>query len=179
MPNCVDYNCGDLSEHVQNDCNELILGGSEAVGLLSCSHTITDFEDQTQLENAVASGDLRVLKGVKVGMPIASPITVGPYTAGEVSTVANYERTATLIDPNFNQSNITFYNSLFNNKKLGGMLVRLKDSGKVIYINSVITAEGSPVVPDDDNDAIRFEGTLKWRSKESGDIFDDVTGVFD
>jgi hypothetical protein len=179
MPNCVDYNCGDIGDHLQNECNELILGGSDSIGLLGCGHAITDFEDQTQLENAITSGELLVLKGVKLGIPLPTPIKVGPYTADEVSTVVNYERTANCVDPNYNQTNITLYNVIYNNKKFDGMLVRLKDSGKVLYVNSVITAEGSPVVPDDTNDAIRFETTFNWRSKESGDIFDDVTGVFD
>lgn len=179
MPNCVDYNCSELSDHEQNSCNELVLGGSDAVGLLACDHSITDFENETQLQDAIDDGKLHILKGVKVGLPAGSPITVGPYTAGEVSTTVNYERTATLIDPNYNETNIAFYDTAFNNKKFGGALIRLRDSAKLIYINAAITIDGSPIVPDDTNDAIRFEGTMKWRSKNMGNLYDDSTGLFD
>lgn len=179
MPNCVDYNCSELTDHEQNSCNTLILGGSDALGLLTCDHQLTDPTNATQILAEITAGRLFIAKGVKVGLPAASPISVGPYTAGEVSTTVNYDRTLSLIDPNYNQSNITFYDIAVNNKKFGGALVRLKDSAKVIWIDSAMTMEGSPIVPDDTNDAIRFECTMKWRKPEMGDLYADSTGYFD
>ena len=179
MPNCVDYNCSELSDHEQNSCNELVQGGSDAIGLLTCDHQLTDPENSVDVQAEITAGRLFIAKGVKVGLPSASPISVGPYTAGEVGTIVNYDRTATLIDPNYNQTNITFYDTAVNNKKFGGMLIRLKESGKVVWIDASINMEGSPIIPDDTNDAIRFECTLKWRKKEMGDLYNDSTGLFD
>lgn len=179
MPNCVDYNCSELSDHLQNSCNELKIGGVDAIGLLTCDHELTDPANETQLQTEVTAGRLFILKGVKVGIPAGSPITVGPYTAGEVSTTVNYDRTVSIIDPNYNQDNITFYDLAVNNKKFGGALCRLKDSGDLIWLDFTLTMDGSPIVPDDTNDAIRFECTLKGRSTNMGNLYETTTTLFD
>lgn len=179
MPNCVDYDCTELSDHIQNSCNELILGGADAVGLLTCDHQLTDPSDLAEITSEVNAGRLFIAKGVRVGIPAGSPITVGPYTAGETSTTVNYERTVTLTDPNYNQDNITFYDLAVNNKKFGGALVRLKDSDKLIWLDFTLTMDGSPIVPDDTNDAIRFECTLKGRSKNMGNLYTNSSSLFD
>lgn len=179
MPNCVDYNCSELSDHLQNSCNELVLGGVDAIGLLTCDHELTDASDEAEIQAEVTAGRLFIAKGVKVGMSAGSPITVGPYTAGEVSTTVNYDRTVSIIDPNYNQDNITFYDLAFNNKKFGGALLRLKDSGNLIWLDFTLTMEGSPIIPDDTNDAIRFEATLKGRSQNMGNLYATTTTLFD
>lgn len=179
MPSCIDYNCSPLGDHERNACNEKVLGGGDSVAFIHCDAVITDYEDETQLQNAINDGYLTILKGVKVGLPAGSPITVGPYVANETEDIVNYNRTGTLIDANYNQDNITLYDSVFNGKVFKGALIRLADASKVIHVDAIIKVEGSVIVPDDSTDAIRFEATFKWKSKEMGNLYSDTTGLFD
>jgi len=179
MPNCVDYDCGELTDHLPNSCNTQVLGGSDAIAFLTCDHQLTDPSDSVELQAEYDAGRLKVFKSVKVGIPAASPVTTTSYIAGAVAPVSNYDRTITVVDANYNQDNITLYDLILNNKSFGGALVRLADSDQIIWLNYRLTAEGSPIVPDDTNEAIRFETTFKGRSKLMGNLYANSSSLFD
>lgn len=181
MSNCIDYNCTDLEDHLMNDCAEELGGGQDQAVLLDCDHAITDFSNGTQINNAITAGTAILLKNVKIGLDLPSPIEIDSNIANRTQKLVNYDRTGTLIDGNINHHNVnTFYPSWLSGRALGGMIIyeNGNDTKAVTVIDSPIQATGGRILPPDNNEFQRFEVAFKWRKKTDPKRYDAPTGVF-
>lgn len=167
MVTCVDYLCNDLETHLLNDCSEELLGGQDQAVIYKCAANITDPSDGAQILAAIAAGDAVLVKNIKVGIDAPSPIEIDSNIALRTAKVANYDRTATWMDGNINNQNVnTFYPSWWNGTPIGGAIIYENGNSTkaVTWINSPIQGIGGRILPPDNNEFQRFEGTLKWKN---------------
>lgn len=179
MPNCINYNCDEITEHLKNDCEEFLQGGVSQVLLLECNHAITDPSNATQVNAAISDGTATLIQNVKLGIDAASPETVDSPIACRPPKLVNYTRTASWLDGNVNAQNVTFYNTAFNGRSFGGMIVYECSSGKVTWYDDAITLTGNRIIPNTDAEFQRFEGVATWKGINDGSIHDAPAGVFD
>lgn len=164
-----------------NDCAEEVLGGQDQMVLLDCDHQLTDPSNGTQLNAEITAGRAILIKNVKVGMDAASPVELDSNIANRTPTLVNYDRSLSYIDGNINNHNVnTFYPTWFNGRTLGGIIIyeNGNDTKAVTWINKPCRATGSRIIPPDNNEFQRFEGTIKWRSIDEPRRYAAPTGVF-
>jgi len=178
MPNCINYNCTELGTHTQNNCNATKLGGIPAIIILGCDHTITDPSDGTAINAEIAAGRAWLVERIKVGVNAASAVTEESSVSGVFETLLTYDREATLVDNQVNDTNRQFYDSLFNGQEFGGIITYEKYASQVSWYDAAIVFQGSRPVPNENNASSKFEGVFKWRSMEDGSIYTVPTGVF-
>jgi hypothetical protein len=183
---CPSYCNVPIEEQVLNDCTELLQGGGDQIVVFSCGNEPTDPSDGTEVAALIAAGDARLAQAVKFGIAKASPQDAPVTVSGQTPRTTTYERTATLMDYNVNTSSDDFYNSINSatGQVIGAVLVHLAGEGAAettcIYINpnKGIQFKGSKVMPDDTNDAIRYEYDLSWKSQTDVQVITAPTGVF-
>lgn len=183
MANCINYNCDPLGNQTLNpDCGIELLGGISDVILLDCDHTITDPCNGAQVLANIASGQAILVENVKIGITAASPVTVDALIACNTARLVTYERSGTLIDGNVNANNVDFYNTLFGGRKLAGMILRecgQEDTApQVTWIDSQVEFTGDRLIPDNNKEFQRFEGTFTWTSRSMPTIHCEPVGVF-
>lgn len=178
MADCVDYDCTELDNHLQNDCGEIFLGGVPEAIILLCGNTVTDPSNATQINTNIASGKAKLITGVKIGIPKASAINIPSPVGGQPDKIVNYNRTATLIDANDNSTTEDFYNVLLAGKTIAGLITREPDADKVRYYNAIMSFTGSRVIPDNDGDYVRWEVDIAWKSKTDAITYSTPTGIF-
>lgn len=178
MADCVDYACGDLDDYLQNTCNEILLGGVPEVLIFLCGHTVTDPSNATQINNNIATGLVKLMSGIKMGIPKASAVKIPSPIGGQPDVLLTYDRTATLIDANVNTTNITFYNQLLAGRTIAGIAVHESDPDQITYYDAIMSFTGSRVIPDNNGDYQRFEVDIAWRGKLDGIIYSSPVGVF-
>lgn len=181
MNRCIDYECGDLENHVLNDCEEERLGGSDQIIILDCDHQLTDPSNGTEVLAEISAGRAVLVQNVKFGMDLPSAVEVASNISGRSDKLVNYDRSATMMDGNVNPDNIDFYNSILNGRSVGGII--FLESGdpedpKVTWIDAAIRGIGGRIVPNENNEFQRFETTFKWRKKSEPQIYDMPAGVF-
>jgi hypothetical protein len=185
MANCINYECDDaLGTHLQNDCGEELLGGSSGILLLECDHQLTDPSSASEINAEIAAGRATLITSIKVGMDAASAIEVDSNVSCGSQVLVNYDRTFSLVDGNVNNNNIDMYNQMFKGHKLGGVVLYLcgtaeADAGeKVLWIDTAVNAVGSLIVPNQNTEFQRFEGTFRWRSKNNPAMYTAPVGIF-
>lgn len=178
MADCIDFNCPALPSHTLSDCGEIATGGVSAALLVKCGIDITDPSDDVEIDALILAGDAIVVSNIKVGVDAASPIEIDPVVSCAPPKIVNYDRTGTWLDANVNAANVTFYNDTLIDRSFGGMLLYECGQDMVTYINAEIIFSGSRVIPNDSNDAQRFEASFKWKSKQEGTIHAAPAGVF-
>jgi hypothetical protein len=176
---CPSYNCDELSDHLLNDCEVALQGGSDQIIVLDCGHTITDASNATQINDNITSGKAKLIQNIRVGLDAGSAVEVDSLIACRPQVTVNYDRTMSLIDGNVNSTNVGFYDQVFNGRAIGGLIVHLCAADKVLFIDENIKASGSLIVPNNDSEFIRFEGTFKWKSIANPQITDVPAGIFD
>lgn len=183
--NCPNYNCLDpLGVHTPNNCGEELLGGGSGVLLLECNHQLTDASNTGLINIEIAAGRATLIKGVKVGINLPSPIKVDSNAACVNQKVVTYDRTGSYVDGNVSPDNLVFYKPIFAGRSFGGMIIyecgtEESDAGaQVTWIDSVISFEGGRILPVNNNEFQRFEGAFSWRSKFDADLAPAPAGVF-
>lgn len=177
---CVDY-CGDgLLDHGLIECDEYKLGGISQVIIGSCGTELTDPSDATEIQALLDAGTAKLLQNLRMSLPAGSPVTVDSPVGCGTTLRINEDRTATIFDANVTNSNVEFYNDL-NNRKIAWLLMYLCDSDRVIYVNppQAIVTSVSLVVPEQNNELQRFEGTFAWRDKNAPLQYDAPVGIFE
>jgi len=170
MANCINYNCTELPDHVQNDCNSILKGGVDAVIVLECGHSITDPSNATQINDAITAGKATLIEAVKYSVEAASPIEIDSDVACQAPRTINYDRAGTYLDANVSDINIDFYNELNDGRNFGGLILHECDADEITWIDDAVRFSGSRVIPNDNNDRQRFEGGFKWKSLVEGSI---------
>lgn len=180
---CNPYCFNPLGQQRPNDCEEELLGSSDAALFLLCNHQLLDPSDPLQVQAEIDAGRARLVKNVKISMAAPSPIKVPSQIGGRLDKLVNYDRTATLIDGNISPENVEFYAPLLTGLPLGGMLIYEKgteqsDVQYVTFIDSVVNLEGGRVLPETDTEFQRFEIKILWRRKEEPRQFIAPAGIF-
>lgn len=182
MANCVNYNCDDLQPHTINeDCGDPLLGGLSDAVIFDCDHQVTDFTNGTQINAEIAASRAWLVKNIKVGIPLPTPVEIDSLKACGVQTLVNYDRTATWTDGNVNNFNtVDFYGPLLKGRTAGAVL--LKECGnpnsKATLIDAETSFRGGKIVPDNNNELQRYEITLAWKSKTDPESINEPAGVF-
>lgn len=183
MANCINYNCDPIGEHTLNAaCGIELLGGMSDAILLDCNHTVTNPSSASQINANIASGNARLVKNIKIGLALGSAVKVDALIACGTARIVTYDRSGTLIDGNVNSANVAFYNTLFSGRKLGGII--LNECGQedtnpqVTWIDSEVEFTGDRIVPDNNKEFQKFEGTFTWISKRMPNIYAQPIGIF-
>jgi hypothetical protein len=179
--NCLSYGCSELDDHEYVLCGAVRLGGVPSALFLECDHSITDPSSEAQINAAISAGKAKLVKNVMIGVPAASPIEVPSFIANEPPITVNYDRTLTIKDQNVVAQNISFYNSLWGGRALGGMILFENgdpDDPKVTWIDAAMKGSGSRIIPENNNEQQRFEGTFKWRKLAEGQIYAAPSNIF-
>lgn len=178
MPNCINYNCDDLGTHVPSDCNEVKLGGISAIIILHCDHQLTDPSDGTEVNAELTAGRATLIENIKSGLNARTPVEVESYVSGRPSRVVTYDNELTIVDANMTDNNRSFYDDAFNGQSFGGLILYEQDANQVTWMDASVSAQGSRIIPVDNNEAERFEGVFKWRTLSLGSIHSVPSGVF-
>jgi hypothetical protein len=175
----MSYCVNPVEEYVDSTCNETYAGGIRHM-VIFLDALPTDPSSGSEILALIASNNARLVTNVKVGIPLPSEISVTRYISCSPATVANYDRTFTLMDDNVIDDTISFYNSL--NATTGfeavGVLLYHCDANRVSFIEDPISFSGGLVIPDDNNDLQHFEFTAKYKSKGDARIYATPSGVF-
>jgi hypothetical protein len=176
---CVSYCDTSLLDHNLVNCNEYKLGGVSAIIIGACGTELVDPSDDVEIDALLSAGTAKLISDVRFALPAGSPITVdSPIGCGTAIRI-NEDRTATLYDANVTDENNAFYNEL-NNRRIAWILAYMCDSGKVLYITAPvgITTSASFILPEQNNELQRYEGTFSWRNKDIPFQYDAPPGVF-
>jgi hypothetical protein len=177
---CVSYCAGTLPDHSLINCDEYVLGGISQLIIGDCGTTLADPSDAVEVEALLAAGTAKLIQNVRMSLPAGSPITVDSPVGCGTTLRINEDRTATIFDANVLNANSEAYNDL-NNRKIAWLLMYLCDSDKVVYVNppQAIQLSISQIIPEQNNELQRYEGTFSWRDKNIPLQYDAPTGVFD
>lgn len=176
---CVSYCDESLQSHGLVDCDVYPLGGSPAMIVGACGTSLSDPSDETEIQALLDAGSAVLIENVRLGLPAGSPILLdSPVGCGSQQRV-NEDRTLTIFDANVTDENVEFFDDL-NNRKVAWALIYLCDSNKVVFINPPqgITTSVQFVIPEQNNDYQRFEGTMSWRQKSIPRQYPAPTGIF-
>lgn len=179
---CTNYNCPDISPQVLNDCGSLLEGGGDQVVVFDCDATTTDYTNGTTIDADITAGRAVLYKNIKVGIDAASPNEIDPNIAGQASRTVNYDRTASWVDANANESSSAAYDTLDASSGITvkAVLIHLASDEKCVLVDPPkgIIFTGSLVVPNDTNDVVRYEYTAKWKDPSNPAIKAVPSGVF-
>ena len=184
MANCINYDCDDLlGTHTPNECDEELLGGSDAMILLECNHQLTDPSSATQINAEIAAGRARKITGVKIGINERSPVQVEANKVGVPQRLVNYDQSGTVIDANVNPDNVDFYSQLTGGKTLGGIIANLKGTETatqhyVLFIDAAVSFTGSMPIKNNNDENIKFTSTFSWRDKALPSLHNAPSGIF-
>jgi len=176
------YNCDDLPSHQQNDCGEVLFGGIDAVAILECDHTISDFSNDTQWQDNIDSGKVRMVKGIKATFPEASPIqgenTVG---CGPENILDGFTQPFSFKDFNVNSVNDDFYQKL--NLRKTYMAFRMCESQQIRVAEFPTAWVGKPaLVPESNTEKQHYivAGEFKMDARDAfPTLHNEPTGIFD
>ena len=177
MATC-DYNCTELPEHEQVSCGTYRKGGISIIGILECDHAIADFTDPTDVQDAIDTGKLTLIKNIKGEIPEASPVEgENPVGCGAETVLDGFDRTAIWTDFNVTPDNVDFYNSL--NKRTTKLIVHHCDSDTITVVESKVSFVAHRVVPRTNKEKERFMVTAKWSAMDEAAIYNAPAGIFE
>jgi hypothetical protein len=177
MSSC-NYNCADLPAHEQVSCGNYRKGGINAVAIVDCGHTITDWENATQWQTNIDAGLVTLIQPVRGAIPDPSPVEgPNPNGCGSENTLDDFDRTATWIDFNVTAANITFYNAL--NKRIANLVVYHGcDTPEITVIENNVNFVAMRRVDENKRVKQSFAVTAKWTSLDEPSLYDAPAGIF-
>jgi len=175
-----NYGCSDLPNHAQVLCGEYLLGGINSIGILECGQTtITDFEDSTQYDTAIANGDLKLIDVVRGTLPDPSPINgVNPDACGSETILDGFDNTFEWEDYNISETNDAFYEAL--NVGQRNLIFFMCQADKIRVVELPVSFMSFATVPQSNKEKQLYRATAAW-SSGPGDfpqLFDAPSGIF-
>lgn len=172
---------GEIGDHEENACSDLFDGTIAGAALVINNDTLIDFTNATQWANAIAAGEVKVIKGIEGEWPAGSPVNVGNLdNRGPAERKTSIDFAVTLRDQNVSPNNDEFYSDLdglqhkavfwFNNEGK----IRVTNSEQCIFDHN---GPQSGV-----RERAFYESTIKWKvttGEVSSTIYDVPAGVFD
>lgn len=185
MANCATYNCDSLVDHeVSNEsCLGPRNGGSSQLIFVDCGITVTDPSDGVEIAALLASNDAYLVENVKAGIDAPSPVTIASTTSCGVERTINLDYTGTIEDYTVTETNTAdFWGPLAKGRTMGGLMLYLCEqdgyTNKIVWIDAEISVAGGLVVPNTNEEAIRYELTFAFRKNGPIEYLDAPTGVF-
>jgi hypothetical protein len=179
----MSYECQfeDLDEHEAQSCGYL-KGGILAIGVLKSGHNITDFEDETQWQDAITAGTARIIKGIKGTFPAASPVEgENPIACGSETVTDGFDYIVTWKDFNVSSNNDLFYGQL-NRSAFSGLAIYYCQDEKIRVVEkSVNFLALNPESPESNKEKQMYNITAKWSAAvedEFPTLYDAPTGIF-
>jgi hypothetical protein len=181
---CTSLNCSELPDYEPNDCNLVLLGGSDQIILFECGSNVTDPSNATQIQAAINAGTAKLIQNVKFGIPAPTAVDLPVTVSGQPPRVGTYDHTATLYDANVNAVTMPFYNAVGKGRDIEAILAYMnsEETPTVRWIAppGSIFAKGGYVSPDDSTDVQRFEFTFSWKDqKPNPELATTPAGIFD
>lgn len=168
------YCPNNLGDHEELACYDIVKGGIGAVGILFSGHGITDFTDETQYQDAIDNGKLKIIGGIRGQMPEGSPVEVpNPKEYGPANIIAGYDRTFTWTDGAVTADNSTFYNEL--NDAQAELLMYNHNAEAVWHSGTTCSFNARLNIPDNRNAASVWNVEARWSRKDSPEQYDAST----
>lgn len=141
MANC-GYGCEELPEYRYIGCGSVDRGGSFSYAIVECDNVITDPENTTLLEQAVAIGDLKLVRGVNWVFDDPDQVDAPNFGCGPENRLLGFNGTVTVEDPNVSGRNDDFYEKL-NRRKFFLMLFNC-ETNKIMYVQEPCISRARP-----------------------------------
>lgn len=181
MSVCFSYECFDnLPDYAENPCGFNRLTGISDIAILNKEHTITDFTNATQWQDAIDDGFVKIIRNVKVEYPEASEVTIdNPRAKGAESILVKFNQLLNLEDPNVCGENDDFHRNLNNIEFF--MAWYYFEEKEIRVVEEAVTAIIKPPVSPFDGDVQKYMGTLNWRSApdEYPTLYSAPAGIFE
>lgn len=146
-------------------------GGIKALAFIVCDYTFTDIEDAAEWATAITAGNVVLTKELMGELPRASPNKKRVSSCSAERTIG-YTRTVAFVDyntdPNWNGAtptvlDTTFWNTLLANPNKYKFGYYTCDGTFYGPVND-FTIDVSNVIPPDNTDVQRWEGTIEFNS---------------
>lgn len=150
-----------------------------AIAYLRVDHAISSPETKADWDTAIADGTAIIIKNVRGGKPVASPVTADGFGRQKTKTVS-YDRTLSYQHPDV-VGNEDFYNVLnFDNSHL----VAYYTAGKKIWMpptdeEPVANVDADPIVEEGLDSSIVFDVQVGWAAQKMHTASDAPSGVFE
>lgn len=153
--------CAELSDHLEQNCNNFKHGGFSSAAILKLGHSITDYTNTAQWNNAIATGFAKIINQIKAQMPEASEVTVdNPVACGAEQILDGFNNSATWVDANVNQGNNDFYNTL--NISKGNLVLFSCTENEVTVIEETVTFMAKKILPPNRTEYQSYSVTANW-----------------
>lgn len=181
---CTSLNCQEIDDFVPNDCDVVLLGGSDQMLLLFCGSGVTNPSNATQIQAAINAGTAKLIQNVKVGIPLPTAVDLPVTVSGQPPKVGTYDHTLTAYDANVNATNMESYNTLGKGVQVEAILLKMNSeatpSGRWIAPPASIYFKGGYTSPDDSTDVQHFEYTAFWKDQDANPEYVTLpAGIFD
>jgi hypothetical protein len=160
----LEYCEAELTDHTLVQCGNYAKGGVSAYAVLTEDHGIEDFTSQAEWEAAIAAGEAKVVKQVKMNYPDASAITGTNPVGGETADVTDgYTHTFTGNDYNALAANDEFYEQLNPRKTY---LAWYMPKSNTIQVNVVdaVSWNCTPFIPEGESERQGYTVNATWES---------------
>jgi hypothetical protein len=163
MASC-DYNCTELPEHEKVQCGAYRKGGIVTVGVLECDHSITNFSNATQANQAINDGKLTLITGVKAEYPDATPIEgENPLGCGSATILDGFDHVLNIQDYNVTSANDSFFEAL--NKRTTYLVWYYCQEEEIRVVEKKVTWVCLPAAsPMSNKEKQKYTVTAKWSS---------------
>lgn len=180
---CTSLNCTEIDDIVPNDCDVVLLGGSDQAIIFLCGSNVTDPSNATQVQNAINAGTAKLVQNIKVGLPLPTPVDLPITVSGQPPKVGTYDHTMTWYDANVSANNMESYNTLGKGIQIESILLYMNSeavpSGRWIAPPASIFAKGGYTSPDDSTDVQHFEYTFFWKDQDANPEYVTIpAGIF-
>lgn len=181
MANSCNYNCVELPDHEQVQCGNNLTGGINKVALLDCDHTITDWSSQSEWQENIDAGRVKIIQKVRGSIPEPTPVEgENPNGCGAATQVDNYDRTAMFKDYNVTASNIDLYNQANRQQKQLVMYQECQVGGPIIWvIDSGAVYNAFMGVNENNREKLMFTVNAAWTEFDMPMFYDAPPVVFD
>lgn len=151
----------DLDDHEKNDCY-YPKGGIGALGILKTGHGITDYSNQTQLQDAIDAGNLKIIKNIKAELPEPSPVEgENPLACGAETIVDGFDYVVEATDFNVNNINDEFYRKL-NLSQFAGLILYMCEEEQLRVVETGVNFNARLVIPRSNKEKQNYLVTAKW-----------------
>lgn len=172
---CTSLNCQEIDDFVTNNCDQVLLGGSDQMLIAFCGSNITNPSSAAQWTAAIAAGKAKLITNIKVGIPLPTAVDLPITVSGQPPKLGTYDHTLTLYDANVNSTNMSSYNALGKGVQIESILLKMNSedtpSGRWIAPPASIFAKGGYTSPDDSADVQHYEYTMFWKDQNANPEF--------
>lgn len=176
----MSYCNNPIGDYINNDGCDVSYAGGMRHALIFVGTVPADPSDATEIQAMIDAGTAKLVKGIRVGISAPSEVTATSYEACVSDPVVNYDRELNWMDGTVTDENVSFYNTLnsASGNKASGLLLYECDADRATFIDKTVIFSGGRISPDQNNDAQRFEFTLRYRSKTDAAIVPAPGNIF-